>query len=223
MPRTPQPPRTHPSAHPGATPAARGRGLLGALLLAGTVAVTAACTTGTPDDPAAGASGTRTPGATSTPADASPSASPAAPDDGGGPADPGEPAAPVDGGPTDGGAAGGGGTGADGGGTGSGTGGGAPASVPVTLTISGWAGDRAVVSGYAEVVERGGTCRATFSRAGAADVVAEADAVADVATTSCSVEVPGTQLAAGAWTVTLTYASGAHAGAADAATLEVPA
>jgi len=187
--------------------------LLGAVLLAGALALMPACTTGTPQDPAQSASGSGTPDASpaATPA---PSGSASAPDgtlapDGTDPA----------GGPV-------GGEGADGGGSTGGTAGGStgePAPVPVTLTISSWAGDVAVVSGYAEVVEQDGTCTATLTRAGAADVVVQAPAVADVATTSCSLEIPGDRLTAGTWTVTLRYGSPSHEGAAAPAGLEVPA
>ncbi|MBO3093939.1 hypothetical protein [Cellulomonas dongxiuzhuiae] len=185
-----------------------------ALIVGAVLAATAACTTGTPGDD----TGTRTPTST-VQATTGPTA-----------ADPGTTGDDVTDGaspPATDGTTGGDGADADAGGGHGGTAatGVATATSPVavTLTISGWAGDRAVVSGYAEVVERGGTCRATLTRPGAADIVVESPAVTDVATTSCSVEVPGSRLAAGAWSVTLQYGSAAHEGISTAATLEVPA
>ncbi|MBO0925294.1 hypothetical protein J1G44_12485 [Cellulomonas sp. zg-ZUI199] len=205
MPRTP----STPGWAPGRAATGRRAHAFAALLLVGTLAATTGCSTGTPGDGAA------TPVPT-----ASTSASPSAGD---------EPAAGTTPGADD-----PAGTDPEAGGADAGTGDGTAdgpdagadpgtGTVPVVLTIAAWAGDRAVVSGYAETVESGGTCRATLTRPGTADVVVEAPAVPDVATTSCSIDVPAAQLTAGAWTVTLRYVSGAHEGAAEPTTLEVPA
>lgn len=97
--------------------------------------------------------------------------------------------------------------------------------VEVTITSSGWdAGAAAVeVSGFvAGVVENGGVCTLSLTRA-QTTVASQRTAEADASTTTCgSLSVPGGQLSPGTWQATLAYRSGTSAGRSAAVTVTVP-
>ena len=97
-----------------------------------------------------------------------------------------------------------------------------PATVAVTVTVAGWLDGRAEASGYAELVEDGGTCVLTLTQ-GARTVTTTTTAAADATTTSCgTLSVPGADLGPGTWTGTLRYESPRSAGESAPFTIEVP-
>jgi hypothetical protein len=67
-----------------------------------------------------------------------------------------------------------------------------------------------------EVIENGGTCTATFTRAGQATVTKSATAVANAQNTICNVSFSGTPVGTG-WKVTVLYQSSTSEGTSDAA------
>jgi hypothetical protein len=97
-------------------------------------------------------------------------------------------------------------------------------TVPVVMTYSGWnaSARQVMVGGYVSgVIESGGTCTLTLSRAGAR-VTAHGPARPDAATTACGgLTVPGTSLTSGTWKAVLSYASKASAGTSSAVDIDV--
>jgi hypothetical protein len=103
------------------------------------------------------------------------------------------------------------------------TGGDVPAGTrTLTVAVAGYSAalDLATVTGYLDVVESGGTCAVRLT-SGATTVSAEGPATTDATTTACAVDVPGSRLASGTWTATLTYASPSGSAAAAPVTIEV--
>ena len=98
------------------------------------------------------------------------------------------------------------------------------AAVPVVLTYSAWsAADRQVIAGgyVTGVIEDDGVCTLTLTQ-GSASVTVEGPAMPDASTTVCGgLVVPGSQLTAGTWQATLTYASSTHHGTSASAPVEV--
>jgi hypothetical protein len=98
------------------------------------------------------------------------------------------------------------------------------AAVPVKVTFHDWnaAQRQVMVGGYVPgLVEDGGTCTLTLTQAGK-NVSAKVSATADASSTACgAVTVAGNRLGAGTWQAVLSYASGAHSGAAPAVAIEV--
>jgi len=95
----------------------------------------------------------------------------------------------------------------------------------VTVTIAGWAAERAAVevSGLADVVENGGTCTLTLTQ-GTRRASVSGAAEPDASSTSCgTLSVAGAGLGAGRWTGVLTYSSSTASGQSDPFTIEVPA
>jgi hypothetical protein len=94
----------------------------------------------------------------------------------------------------------------------------------VRITYAEWdAGRAAVVAGglIAGVVEEGGTCRLTLTRAGQT-VAVDAPVSPDAANTYCDeLAVPGDRLAAGTWQAVLTYRSDRFTGTSPALDVEV--
>lgn len=179
-------------ARPGAIP----------LVLLLTATLLTSCSAGAADDPAPGpsTSGSSSPSPTPTePAapTATPEPAPTAPAD---PAPAPEEPAPT-GGPSTGGA-----------------------TTELLLTFTGWnpAAGAVEVSGYVPVVEAGGRCVLTLTRAGST-VTRETTAEPDAGTTSCGwISVPGSELSPGAWDARVTYTSSASSAAAGPVTIEVP-
>lgn len=97
-------------------------------------------------------------------------------------------------------------------------------SVPVTVTFYGWnpTAEAVQVGGYVTgVVEEGGVCTLTLTRAGRT-VTGQQAATPDASTTACgAVTVPGDELSAGTWKAVLSYVSDGHAGSSDAVDVEV--
>ncbi|MBF0687198.1 MAG: hypothetical protein IR158_05435 [Cellulomonas sp.] len=87
--------------------------------------------------------------------------------------------------------------------------------VAVSVTIAEWnaASGAVEVSGYADVVEDGGTCTLTITRDGRTVTGSEV-AVADASTTSCGLmSAAPTTPSAGTWQAVLSYSSDASRGA----------
>jgi hypothetical protein len=77
-------------------------------------------------------------------------------------------------------------------------------------------------AGFAGLVESGGVCTLTLTRAGAT-VQATNAAQPDASTTNCGAfQVPGSQLVPGAWRATLSYQSGTAHGTSSSTTVTVP-
>lgn len=97
--------------------------------------------------------------------------------------------------------------------------------VSVSRSYGGWSqADAAVVVGgsVSGVIEDGGTCTLTLTRA---DLVARATtpAVADASSTSCGgLAVPGDELSSGTWRATIDYASAGSAGQSQPFDVVVP-
>ena len=95
----------------------------------------------------------------------------------------------------------------------------------IFLTYSEWnAGTDAIeVGGYLDgVVESDGTCTLTATKDGAS-VQSTAPGISDASSTSCAgLSLPGDQLSSGAWSVVLSYESGASRGSSDPIEVEVP-
>lgn len=91
------------------------------------------------------------------------------------------------------------------------------AKVPVSVTFYGWnaVAREAQVGGYVSgVIEGGGTCTLTLTKAGV-NVTVRQPATADASTTMCGeLDVPGARLSAGTWRAVLSYRSPGHAGVA---------
>ncbi len=89
------------------------------------------------------------------------------------------------------------------------------APVDVVIATSGWRNGAAVVSGYATVIEDGGTCTATLTR-GDVQASASRPATPDAQTTSCGlIEVQDPALTPGTWTVVLAYTSRTSTGTSE--------
>lgn len=88
-------------------------------------------------------------------------------------------------------------------------------TVPVVVTYSGWnAGARQVMAGgyVSGVIEAGGTCTLTLTKAGV-QVKAQKPGRPDAATTACGgLTVPGSSLSSGTWKAVLSYASTTSSG-----------
>jgi hypothetical protein len=88
-------------------------------------------------------------------------------------------------------------------------------TVPVVVTYSGWNASlkQAIAGGYVNgVIESGGTCTLTLSKAGV-QVTAQGQARPDAATTACGgLTVPGAKLGAGTWKAVLSYTSATSTG-----------
>lgn len=97
-------------------------------------------------------------------------------------------------------------------------------TVPVVVTYSGWNASlrKVMVGGYVTgVIETGGTCTLTLTRAGVR-VTASGVARPDAATTACGgLTVPGTSLTPGTWKAVLSYASKASTGTSAAVDIDV--
>lgn len=97
-------------------------------------------------------------------------------------------------------------------------------TVPVVMTYSGWnaSAHQVMVGGYVTgVIESGGTCTLTLTRAGAR-VTASRPARPDAATTACGgLTVPGSSLSSGTWKAVLSYASKASTGTSAAVDIDV--
>ena len=80
-----------------------------------------------------------------------------------------------------------------------------------------------LVGGYvAGVLEDGGTCTATLTQ-GARSVTGTSQGSADARTTACpEIQVPGSSLGSGTWTVVLSYDSSRGSGEAQPVTVQVP-
>jgi hypothetical protein len=96
----------------------------------------------------------------------------------------------------------------------------------VALTYAGWDAPSASVEVDAfvgDLIEDGGTCTLTLSRAGTGSRVVSGAASADATTTICApLHVAGDQLASGTWTATVTYSSASGSGSSDPAEVTVP-
>jgi hypothetical protein len=88
-------------------------------------------------------------------------------------------------------------------------------TVPVVVTYSGWnaAAKQAMAGGYVTgVIETGGTCTLTLTRAGV-QVTSQGHARPDAATTACGgLTVPGAKLSVGTWKAVLSYVSATSSG-----------
>ena len=88
-------------------------------------------------------------------------------------------------------------------------------TVSVVVTYSGWNASlkQAMAGGYVNgVIESGGTCTLTLSKAGV-QVTAQGQARPDAATTACGgLTVPGAKLGAGTWQAVLSYTSATSTG-----------
>lgn len=160
------------------------------------VLLAAACTTGTPEDPASSApTATPTPAATS--ASASPAPAPSAPPSA--PAPEPEPGPVPDAQPT-----------------------GDRRDVSVVVTYSGWdaAASRVAVGAYAEdVVESGGTCTLTLTGAGGTRTASQ-PATPDAGSTACGELTVGAP--SGTWSARVAYDSPASRGESAAVEVVVP-
>lgn len=97
-------------------------------------------------------------------------------------------------------------------------------AVTVQVTFAGWqeAAATVEVGGYADVIESDGRCVLALTQAGTT-VTREVAALPDATTTSCgTLSVPGTDLAPGTWTATLSYESTTATGTSEPLTIEVP-
>ncbi len=99
-------------------------------------------------------------------------------------------------------------------------------TVSVVLAYAEWNADAAQVeaAGFVgEAVEEGGVCTLRLTGPGT-PVALEQAAEADATTTNCGAfTVPGDQLAAGQWQLTLSYRSATSAGSSEPATVAVQA
>lgn len=97
-------------------------------------------------------------------------------------------------------------------------------TVPVVVTHSGWNASlkKVMVGGYVSgVIESGGTCTLTLTRAGV-HVTTSGPARPDAATTACGgLTVPGSSLTPGTWKAVLSYASKASTGTSSAVDIDV--
>lgn len=103
----------------------------------------------------------------------------------------------------------------------------APAGTAVTVSISysGWnaASSEADVGAYVQgIVESGGTCTLTLTKAGRS-VVATTTATPSASSTSCGrMAVAGSKLSAGSWSAVASYRSPQHAGTSAPIEVTVP-
>ncbi|HEY0119822.1 MAG TPA: hypothetical protein VGC04_13685 [Cellulomonas sp.] len=91
----------------------------------------------------------------------------------------------------------------------------------VAIVTAGWRDGAAAVSGYATVLENGGTCTVALTR-GNVTVTGSRPATADATTTACGViEVRDARLTAGTWRAVLTYVSPTSTGASAPTTITI--
>jgi cytoskeletal protein RodZ len=95
------------------------------------------------------------------------------------------------------------------------------ANVTVSIVDANQYGSNVEVRANADIVETGGKCTFTFSRAGSTDVVKTTEALSSAENTVCStLVVPTNELGVGTWNLTVAYSSTAHSGS-TATTVEV--
>lgn len=94
----------------------------------------------------------------------------------------------------------------------------------VVITYADWVPETSEVEvgAYAAVVEEGGTCTLTLTRAGASATRTN-DALTDVSTVSCGgFLIPGSELSTGTWSAVVTYASPSFSGTSSPVEVSVP-
>lgn len=97
-------------------------------------------------------------------------------------------------------------------------------STTVVITYADWVPETSEVEvgAYAAVVEDGGTCTLTLTRAGTSATRTN-DALTDVSTVSCGgFLIPGSELSTGTWSAVVTYASPSFSGTSSPVEVSVP-